>query len=171
MLTFDTKIIQVKDWKIIRLPRSVSEELPSRGMVVVKAWIGASEFILPLEPDGEGSHWFKLRSEVERVIDQDELTLSIESIDDWPEPEVPADLFEAIDCAGLEIFWTSITTKARWEWVRWVRATANPETRERRVAVASSKMADGEKRPCCYDHSRCMELHVAKGGKLNVTGD
>ncbi len=171
MLTFDAKIIQIKDWKILRLPRSVSKELPSRGMVVVKAMVGASVFIVPLEPDGEGSHWFKLSSELEAQIQETEGMLSIESTDDWPEPEVPTDLFEAIDHAGLGSFWESITTKARWEWVRWVRSTANPETRERRIAVACSKMADGEKRPCCYDHSRCMEPYVAKGGKLNRSGD
>ena len=37
---------------------------------------------------------------------------------------------------------------ARREWVRWVNATRNPGTRQRRVEVSISKMQSGKRRPC-----------------------
>jgi hypothetical protein len=39
---------------------------------------------------------------------------------------------------------------ARSEWVRWVQATRNPQTRQRRVEVSISKMDGGKRRPCCF---------------------
>jgi hypothetical protein len=55
---------------------------------------------------------------------------------------------------------------ARWEWVRWVRATANPATRQRRVEVSISKMDGGKRRPCCFDLAACTDPDLAKSGKL-----
>ena len=62
--------------------------------------------------------------------------------------------------------WRDITPMARWEWVRWVNATANPVTRERRVEVTISKMESGKRRPCCFDLSACTDPAVSKNGKL-----
>jgi hypothetical protein len=57
---------------------------------------------------------------------------------------------------------------ARWEWVRWVNATANPATRQRRVEVTISKMNNGKRRPCCFDLAACTDPAVAKNGKLRI---
>jgi uncharacterized protein YdeI (YjbR/CyaY-like superfamily) len=55
-------------------------------------------------------------------------------LEDWPEPEVPRDLQVALAAAPDKIQepWQDITPMARWEWVRWVNATRNPGTRQRR---------------------------------------
>jgi hypothetical protein len=66
---------------------------------------------------------------------------------DWPEPSVPQDLAAALAAAPQKIqdLWNKITPMARWEWVRWVNATENPDTRRRRVDVSISKMKSGKK--------------------------
>ncbi|HKI94389.1 MAG TPA: YdeI/OmpD-associated family protein [Gemmatimonadales bacterium] len=58
------------------------------------------------------------------------------------------------------------TCEARWEWVRWVNATKNPDTRKRRVAVSLSKMKNGKRRPCWFNLSACTDPDLAKNGKL-----
>ena len=55
---------------------------------------------------------------------------------------------------------------ARWEWVRWVNATKNPETRQRRVEVSISKLGSGKRRPCCFNLAACTDPHLSRSGKL-----
>ncbi|HIX00397.1 MAG TPA: hypothetical protein H9871_09655 [Candidatus Nesterenkonia stercoripullorum] len=49
-----------------------------------------------------------------------------------------------------------------------IGATKNPDTRQRRVEVAISKLHDGKRRPCCFDLSSCADPDVAKSGELAV---
>jgi uncharacterized protein YdeI (YjbR/CyaY-like superfamily) len=81
---------------------------------------------------------------------------------------MPTDLKAALEAAPQAVreSWTDITPMARWEWVRWVNATANPATRERRVEVSISKLDSGKRRPCCFDLSACTDPSVSKSGKL-----
>ena len=58
---------------------------------------------------------------------------------------------------------------ARWEWVRWVKATNSAVTRQRRVDVSISKMNSGKRRPCCFDLSACTDPDLSKNGKLFQT--
>jgi len=62
--------------------------------------------------------------------------------------------------------WTAVTPMARWEWIRWIRATNRVETRNRRIEVAVSKLRAGERRPCCFNSSMCTEPTVSKNGAL-----
>ncbi|HEU4888608.1 MAG TPA: YdeI/OmpD-associated family protein, partial [Thermoanaerobaculia bacterium] len=55
---------------------------------------------------------------------------------------------------------------ARWEWVRWVNATKNSDTRKRRVEVSISKMSHGKRRPCCFDLASCTDPDLSRNGKL-----
>ena len=97
--------------------------------------------------------------------DTAELTLVVAP--DWPEPDAPEDLANALAGAPARIRdWADITPMAGWEWVRWVRATTNPATRRRRVEVSISKMDHGKRRPCCFDLSSCTDPDLAKSGKL-----
>jgi hypothetical protein len=58
---------------------------------------------------------------------------------------------------------------ARWEWVRWVNATGNADTRERRIAVSMSKLESGKRRPCCFNLASCTDPGVSRSGKLVET--
>jgi hypothetical protein len=55
---------------------------------------------------------------------------------------------------------------ARWEWIRWIGATNNTETRQRRIEVALSKLSHGERRPCCFNRSMCCIPEVSQNGAL-----
>ena len=168
-VVFKSVLSVVGSRKIVRLPANASERLPSRGMVMVQGTINGAAFQAPLEPDGKGSHWLEMSdalmkaagAAVGRMIDFD-----IEAADIWPEPEIPEDIMDAIVQAGLIGQWNGITTKARWEWLRWIRATNNPETRQKRITVACSKLKKGDKRPCCFNAASCTVPDVSKSGVL-----
>jgi uncharacterized protein YdeI (YjbR/CyaY-like superfamily) len=98
----------------------------------------------------------------------DTATLDIEVAKDWPEPSVPQDLATALADApqGIRHLWNDITPMARWEWVRWVNATKNPDTRGRRVEVTISKMQSGKRRPCCFNLASCTDPDLSKSGRL-----
>ncbi|WP_425309174.1 YdeI/OmpD-associated family protein [Ammonicoccus fulvus] len=169
-ITFEAQVQQIGDRLIVRLPGDASAALPSRGQVAVDAELNGHLFRTVLEPDGRKGHWIAVDAAL-----QDALSLSegvavageLTPTKAWPEPEVPGDLGSALDdAADLDDTWDSLTPMARWEWVRWVKATKNPETRERRVEVSISKLRDGKRRPCCFDLSSCTDPEVAKSGKL-----
>jgi len=98
----------------------------------------------------------------------DTATLEIETLKDWPEPNVPQDLETALAAAPQKIqdLWKGITPMARWEWVRWVNATQNPDTRKRRVEVSISKMRSGKRRPCCFNLAACTDPNLSKNSRL-----
>lgn len=168
---FTATLSTIGDTTLVRLPSDASERLPSRGQVAVHASIGGHEFETVVEPDGRRGHWIRIDEDLQRVAgvgpgDAAELTLAMAP--DWPEPDVPDDLASALAGAPTRIrdVWEDITPMARWEWVRWVQATGNPQTRQRRVEVSMSKMDGGKRRPCCFDLSSCTDPNLARSGKL-----
>ncbi len=166
---FTSSVSLTRGRKIIKLPKEASELLPSRGMVVVNGLVNSIPFTGLLEPDGNGSHWFELD---EAFYDKAGLSIDasspfeVEPTDEWPEPVMPEDILEAFERAGLLFEWNQVTTKAHWEWLRWIRSTSNPATRAKRIDVACSKLHKGDRRPCCFDTSRCTVPELAKSGKL-----
>ena len=166
---FEAILTKVESLKVIKIPLSLSLELPSRGMVMIQGTMNDVSFQVPLEPDGKGSHWFEVSdplSEDVGVIVGQTVSLSIEPLDEWKEPEIPDDLMDAIIKAGLINQWNAITTKAKWDWLRWIRSTTNSATRKKRINVACSKLQKGDKTPCCFDRTRCTIPDVSKSGVL-----
>jgi len=168
---FETKIMAINNWRIILLPKEASLKLPTRGMTMVQGSLNDVPFESDLEPDGNGSHWFKVSdvlAEMAEVDIGDWVTVCTEPLQEWYEPEVPTDLMAALEKEVLLEVWQSLTTKARWEWIRWIRFTNNPDTRQNRIFVTCSKLNAGKRRPCCFDLSRCTETSVSKSGVLNI---
>ena len=92
---FKAKLFKINSWLLLRLPKSTSAKLPSRGLTMVKGTLNGFPFQTALEPDGAGSHWFRLNETLRKAAKIDEgdtVTLSIEPTKEWPEPEVPLDL-------------------------------------------------------------------------------
>lgn len=168
-IIFDAALSTIGLLKVIRLPLSASKELPSRGMVMIQGTINGIPFKTWLEPDGNESHWFEvsdiLSTQVGVIIGQT-VSLAVEPIKEWIEPVIPDDIMEAIIKSGLINQWNALTTKARWEWFRWIRSTKNASTRQKRIDVACSKLQKGDKRPCCFDQTRCTIPEVSKSGVL-----
>lgn len=161
----------IDTWIIVRLPEEASAKLPSRGQVAVQGTIDGHEFQTVLEPDGCSGHWMRIDEKLQRtatISAGDTATLEIEPTRDWPEPDVPQDFETALVAAPQKIqdLWNDITPMARWEWVRWVNATKNPDTRRRRVEVSISKMDSGKRRPCCFNLAACTNPDVSRNGKL-----
>ena len=171
-MDFKTELIQINEWKIIRLPDDISKQFPSRGMGMAEVIIKKEDLIVTLEPDGMSGHWFKVTDEIAQESGLkvgDTVTVSIRPLNEWTEPEVPEDFSRALKSSNMLENWDDLTTKARWEWIRWIRSTANAETRHKRIEVACSKLESGMKRPCCFDQTRSSEPEVSKSGIL-MTG-
>ena len=169
-IVFESDLYKINDWTILRLPVEASKQLPSRGLAMVKGTINDVSFQTALEPDGNGSHWFKLDTALQRATNAqagDTVRLEIESTKEWTEPQVPVDITDALKSNhAARKTWEKVTPMARWEWIRWIRATNNTETRQRRIDVACSKLKSGMRRPCCFNASMCTEPSVSKNGVL-----
>jgi len=168
---FDATLSTIETSTILRLPETASTHLPSRGQVAVHGTINGVEFQTVLEPDGTSGHWMRVDDDLQLaagISADDTATLDIVVTKEWPEPSVPRDLTTALASAPHEIqdLWSEITPMARWEWVRWVNATKNPGTRQRRVDVSISKMESGKRRPCCFDLSACTDPELSRSGRL-----
>ena len=155
---------------LLRLPDSASAKLPSRGMAMVEGTINGFSFQGPLEPDGKGSHWLRVDKNMRQGAGADvgdTVTLEIEPVSEWPEPRIPADLKAALSAdPRARAVWRATTPIARWDWIRWIRATSQAETRARRIEVACSKLGSGQRRPCCFNRSACTEPSVSRNGVL-----
>ena len=168
-ITFKGTLVNIGPKDFIRIPLSLSGKLPSRGMVMGRVVINNIEFILPLEPDGKGSHFIEIN---ELILNEvgiqvgDKVNVNIEPLDEWIEPEIPKDMMEGIINSNVLNQWNSITTKAKWDWIRWIRSTNNVDTRNKRINVACSKLLNGDKNPCCFDRTRCTIPSVSKSGVL-----
>jgi hypothetical protein len=170
-IRFDAALYTIDNWTILRLPEKASRKLPSRGQVAVQGTINGHGFQTVLEPDGTFGHWMRIDGKLKQTTALragDTATLEIETLKDWPEPSVPRDLETALSAAPQKIqeLWKGITPMARWEWVRWVNATQNPDTRKRRVEVSISKMKSGKRRPCCFNLAGCTDPNLSKNSKL-----
>ncbi len=167
---FEAKLSKIGSWTILRVPKEASMRLPSRDVTVVEGTINGSGFKTVLEPDGRGSHWFRVDEKLLRAAGADpggNVTLEFEPTDEWPDPKLPEDFRKAL--AGdpqAHALWMDITPNARWDWTRWIGATKQPETRRRRIEVALSKLDSGSRRPCCFNRNRCAEPYVSNNGKL-----
>lgn len=144
---------------MLRLSVEASELLPSRGMCMVAGQINGADFQAAVEPDGQGSHWFRINPS---LLDEAGIAVGetakvvIEPTKLWPEPRVPDDLRQVLSAdAEAEAIWDSLTPAARWDWIRWMTAVRQPVTRQRHVESIPSRLKSGKRRPCCFDRSVC----------------
>ncbi len=169
-IRFETKLFKIGKSTILQLPKPASIKLPSRGMTLVEGTINDIDFKTVLEPDGKGSHWFEIDKVMGKAIKADSgdtVELEIETTKDWPEPKVPDDIKKALATSPeAQAMWLDVTPMAHWDWIRWIRATKNPETRKKRIEVSVSKLKSGMKRPCCFNRSMCTDPTVSNGGVL-----
>src|SRR5437660_8274631 len=110
-IRFQAKLTAIGSQAILRLPEAASSKLSSRGMSMVEGTFNGHSFQAPLEPDGIGSHWFRVSNtmlKAARAEVGDSVSVALEPLALWPEPKVPADLAEAF-ARGL---WMDITPLA-----------------------------------------------------------
>ena len=66
-ISFIGKLEKIGSWTILRIPKSESTKLPSRGMVMVEGIFNGKPFQEALEPDGKGSHWMTVNKSLGKV--------------------------------------------------------------------------------------------------------
>lgn len=145
-------------WAFLNLPEDASQKLPTRSMLSVEGTFNGSPFVATLDPDGEGGHWLKvsptlLKDAGAKPGDTVELEIGPATVE--PEPEVPEDILKALKAAPPKAMetWLDTTPVARRDWIAWIISGKKAETRTKRIEVACSKMAAGNRRPCCFDRS------------------
>ena len=175
-IKFSTKLFNIKDWTILRLPVEASVQLPSRGMIMVAGTLNEVPFKTLLEPDGvygkgkNPSHWFrpdkKLLEKAHAKVG-DTVQISLEPTKEWIEPEIPEDMKKALKSSSkARALWDDTTPLAHWDWVRWVRAVKTEETREKHLQVMLDKLNKGMRRPCCFNRNMCSEPYVSHNWAL-----
>jgi hypothetical protein len=145
------------DWSFLLLPAAASAKLPTRSMVSVDGTLAGAPFQATLAPDGQGSHWLKVDAALRRAAGAevgDTVVVSVAPVREAPEPQVPADLRQALeDNAAARATWDEITAIARRDWIHWIVSGKRAQTRIKRIAVACEKLAKGQRRACCFDRS------------------
>lgn len=164
-ISFKTKLFKINSWTVLLLPKSASITLPSRGMVMVEGSINGFPFQAALEPDGRGSHWFRINEKIlkgAKAKPGDAVSVDMDSTKEWIEPEVPQDFKKALSASSkAEDLWKDLTPMARWDFLRWIRAVKTLQTRQKHIEVAISKLNRGMRRPCCFNRNLCSEPYVS----------
>jgi hypothetical protein len=147
-----------ESWAFLVLPKNASAKLPSRGMTAIEGTINGCPFQAVLEPDGQKSHWLKVKRKLSEDAGADAgdmVELEIAPATKEPEPEVPEDLRKALASAApkTRAVWSDITPIARRDWIQWITSAKQEETRARRIKNACSMLATGKRRICCFDRS------------------
>jgi hypothetical protein len=139
-------------------------------MSMVEGTFNGYAFQTPLDPDGMGSHWFRVSNtmlKAARATVGDSVSVALEPMALWPEPKVPADLAQALgsDPEARRI-WLDITPLARWDWIRWIGSTKNRHTRTIRIEKTLSKLGSGKRAACCFNRSQCTDPSMSRSGVL-----
>jgi hypothetical protein len=144
-------------WAFVVLPKSASEKLPRRGRTTVEGSLNGHGFQTTLEPDGQLSHWLRINEallEAAGVAIGSTATLEIAAVEQEPEPEIPADLQQALAAAPeARAVWHDTTTIARLDWIHWITSAKQAKTRAQRISNACDMLASGKRRVCCFDPS------------------
>ena len=137
-------------WVSLRLPKSVSARLPSRGTVPVAGTIEGFPFRSSVMPDGKGSHWMMVNKEMRAgagVGPGERVKVALDVDTASREPVMPKDLRVALAAAPAALAtWKDVTPRARAEWVEHHDDAKKPETRARRIGKAVERLAKGERR-------------------------
>lgn len=65
--------------------------------------------------------------------------------------KVPADFLAALNIDSVVYTqWNNLTPISQRDFISWVVSAKQSSTRARRIQVACSKLAAGQRRPCCY---------------------
>src|SRR3977135_3356522 len=156
-IRFQAKLTAVGSQAILRLPEAASSKLPSRGMSMVEGTFNGYAVQAPLEPDGMGSHWLSVSNTMLKAASVevgDSVSVALEPMALWPEPKVPADLADALASdPQARRLWMDITPVARWDWIRWIGSTRNPDTRAIRIEKTLSQLRARKEEGVCSNRS------------------
>ncbi len=144
-------------YAFVLVPKNASEKLPRRGRTTIEGTLNGLNFKTTLEPDGKLSHWLPIEK---KLLDasgtefEEFATFEIMSSEEESEPEIPADLQEALAASPQALAaWDETTTIARIDWVHWIVSAKQTKTRVKRIEDACDMLSSGKRRVCCFDPS------------------
>lgn len=161
-IEFEARLLRPADpadasWAFLLLPQHASDRLPSRSMVSVQGTLAEHPFQATLEPDGQGSHWLKVEQSLYQAAGirvGERVRLRISTLPQEPEPQLPADLQQALLAHPAALAtWEDITARARRDWIHWIGSGKKVETRSKRILATCDMLAAGKRRACCFDRS------------------
>ena len=145
------------DWTFLLVPIEVSSKLPRRGRTSVEGTLNGHPFKTTLEPDGQKSHWMKVDKELSNaagVSGGEQVEVTMQALDEEPEPQLPTDLGSALEADDeARKTWEATTTLSRVDWIHWVESAKQSKTRKKRIEDACDMLSSGKKRVCCFDNS------------------
>lgn len=144
-------------WAFVILPKAASAKLPRRGRVTVEGRINDQYFQALAEPDGQKSHWLKIDEQLLEKLGApigEMARFDLNAMAQEPEPQVPAELSEALKVSPEALAtWQDTTTVARLDWIHWITSAKQAKTRAKRIIDACDMLSSGKKRVCCFDSS------------------
>lgn len=92
------------------------------------------------------------------------------------EAKAPTDLRNALAAAPMgNAQWRDLTPIARGDFISWIDAAKQPETRKRRIERTREMLATGKRRPCCFSivpfdlHKALAAMPTAKAKWSDLT--
>lgn len=165
-------------WAFVVLPRDASAKLPRRGRLTVAATLNGHPFEALLEPDGQKSHWMRIDGALADAAGATvggEARFEVTALAEEPEPDMPADLVDALNAAPrARATWEATTTLARVDWIHWITSARQARTRAKRISDACEMLASGKARVCCFDpsgvYSKALRAPEADDARTPATG-
>ncbi len=103
-----------------------------------------------LQPDGQGGHWLQVEEALRAAAAVEvgtTVTLEIAPAAVEPEPVLPDDLARALAAhPPARAAWDTLTTVARRDWIFWIGAGKQAQTRVKRIASTCDMLAAGKRR-------------------------
>jgi hypothetical protein len=142
------------------VPKAAGAKL--RGMTRVEGIINGHPFRARLEPNASQGYSVPVNQAMLRGANADVGdTVQLAVLGPEPEPIVAAGLRRAMQAShDATALWKVLTTEVRRDWIRWIEATENPDTRARRIRRTVEQLAEGKRRPCCVNFYEYMLQRV-----------
>lgn len=139
-------------------------------MVSVSGTLEGQAFTATLEPDGEGSHWFKVPRALHEAASAGAGTtvaVVLVPVHKQPEPKLRADLKQALAASpAATVQWKAITPAARRDFIQWIATAKQAQTRERRIRSGCDMLEAGKKAHLLFRSFRDVQprQHRRAGG-------
>jgi len=134
-------------WSFIEVPRSESAKLGTRARVAVRGSVNGVAVRTSLFPTGDGAFTMVINATVRAGAHAEEGDPVAVLLDPDTAKRVirpPTDLAALLKkTPSARRTWAGLSYSHRKEYVEWLRATKNPETRARRLRSAIERLASG----------------------------
>ena len=160
VVRFKAALVRVGSAVSLEIPKAAGAQLS--GMSRLEGIINGHPFRARLEAAAAGGYALRVNQAMlkgAKAKPGDTVQLAV--LGPEPDPVAPADLQRAFASdRAAEAFWDDLTVECRRDYLRWIDATENPETRARRIRRTVEQLSEGKRRPCCVNFYEFMLQRV-----------